>query len=123
MTLPFLKVSLTPSHSRPWWTAGKLKLIWPLTLSMIRALHRGLGIPAESLLQEPGTALDDGDVEWNRFPIRDMVARGWASEARIYAEDPNRKFMPSTGRLIRYREPVESDEVRVDSGVVKVLVP
>jgi propionyl-CoA carboxylase alpha chain len=38
-------------------------------------------------------------------------------EARVYAEDPNRKFMPSTGRLVRYREPVESDEVRVDSGV------
>jgi propionyl-CoA carboxylase alpha chain len=47
----------------------------------------------------------------------DLVPHGWAIESRIYAEDPNRKFMPSTGRLIRYREPVESDEVRVDSGV------
>ncbi len=47
----------------------------------------------------------------------DLVPHGWAIESRIYAEDPNRKFMPSTGRLIRYREPVESDEVRVDTGV------
>ncbi len=47
----------------------------------------------------------------------DLIPHGWAIEARIYAEDPNRKFMPSTGRLIRYREPLESDEVRVDSGV------
>jgi propionyl-CoA carboxylase alpha chain len=47
----------------------------------------------------------------------DLVPHGWAIESRIYAEDPNRKFMPSTGRLVRYREPVESEEVRVDSGV------
>jgi Acetyl/propionyl-CoA carboxylase, alpha subunit len=47
----------------------------------------------------------------------DLVPHGWAIESRIYAEDPNRKFLPSTGRLIRYREPQESDEVRVDSGV------
>ena len=47
----------------------------------------------------------------------DLVPHGWAIESRIYAEDPNRKFMPSTGRLIRYREPHETDEVRVDSGV------
>ncbi|MFO1127877.1 MAG: acetyl/propionyl/methylcrotonyl-CoA carboxylase subunit alpha [Rhodospirillales bacterium] len=47
----------------------------------------------------------------------DLVPHGWAIESRIYAEDPNRKFMPSTGRLIRYREPMESDEVRVDTGV------
>ncbi len=47
----------------------------------------------------------------------ELVPHGWAMESRIYAEDPNRKFMPSTGRLIRYREPKESDEVRVDTGV------
>jgi propionyl-CoA carboxylase alpha chain len=48
---------------------------------------------------------------------RDMKMRGWAVEARIYAEDPNRKFMPSVGRLVRYRTPEESQQVRVDSGV------
>lgn len=47
----------------------------------------------------------------------DVQPHGWSVEARVYAEDPNRKFMPSTGRLVRYREPIESDEVRVDSGV------
>jgi propionyl-CoA carboxylase alpha chain len=46
-----------------------------------------------------------------------MIPHGWSIEARIYAEDPNRKFMPSTGRLVRYREPQERAEVRVDSGV------
>ena len=47
----------------------------------------------------------------------DVQPHGWSVEARVYAEDPNRKFMPSTGRLVRYREPAESEDVRIDSGV------
>ncbi len=46
---------------------------------------------------------------------------GWAVEARIYAEDPYRNFLPSTGRLKRYRPPVEEASasliVRNDTGV------
>ena len=38
-------------------------------------------------------------------------------ETRIYAEDPFRDFLPSTGRLVRYRPPQESASVRVDTGV------
>jgi propionyl-CoA carboxylase alpha chain len=47
----------------------------------------------------------------------DVRLRGWAIEARVYAEDPVRNFLPSTGRLVRYREPTEGPAVRVDSGV------
>jgi propionyl-CoA carboxylase alpha chain len=42
---------------------------------------------------------------------------GWAMEARLYAEDPFRNFLPSTGRLTKYREPAPARDVRVDSGV------
>ncbi|MBV9330634.1 MAG: acetyl/propionyl/methylcrotonyl-CoA carboxylase subunit alpha [Alphaproteobacteria bacterium] len=46
---------------------------------------------------------------------------GWALEARIYAEDPYRGFLPSIGRLVRYRPPSEGTEngvtVRNDTGV------
>ena len=47
----------------------------------------------------------------------DVHMSGWAVEARIYAEDPNRRFMPSIGRLVRYRTPEEGSQVRVDNGV------
>ncbi|MGQ2932258.1 MAG: ATP-binding protein, partial [Sphingopyxis sp.] len=55
----------------------------------------------------------------------DVKLDGWAIENRVYAEDPYRGFLPSTGRLVRYRTPVpawEGDErgedgVRVDAGV------
>ena len=47
----------------------------------------------------------------------DVALSGWAIEARVYAEDPFRNFLPSTGRLVRYMPPPESDTVRVDTGV------
>jgi len=42
---------------------------------------------------------------------------GHAMEARIYAEDPDKGFLPSTGRLVHLAPPPESDHVRVDTGV------
>jgi propionyl-CoA carboxylase alpha chain len=47
----------------------------------------------------------------------DVKINGWAMENRVYAEDPYRGFLPSTGRLARYRPPAEADNVRVDDGV------
>ncbi len=50
----------------------------PLTLAMIRALHNGLGIPAESLLTEQDpNALDEYRIEWERFPLKELRSRGW----------------------------------------------
>jgi propionyl-CoA carboxylase alpha chain len=52
------------------------------------------------------------------FRQADIKPRGWALEARVYAEDPYRKFLPSIGRLVRYRQPeADGQRVRVDSGV------
>jgi propionyl-CoA carboxylase alpha chain len=47
----------------------------------------------------------------------DVGIRGWAIEARVYAEDPFRNFLPSTGRLVYYRPPTEDAHIRVDTGV------
>ncbi|URD60571.1 acetyl/propionyl/methylcrotonyl-CoA carboxylase subunit alpha [Sphingomonas sp. KRR8] len=55
------------------------------------------------------------------FAQDDIKLNGWAVENRVYAEDPYRGFLPSTGRLVRYRPstPTRSDDhvVRVDDGV------
>ena len=64
------------------------------------------------------------------FTQDDITIDGWAIENRVYAEDPYRGFLPSTGRLVRYRPPEEPwaddgeangrrgvDGVRIDDGV------
>ena len=43
--------------------------------------------------------------------------KGWAVESRVYAENPFRGFLPSTGRLVRYIPPEGNKHVRVDTGV------
>jgi len=52
-----------------------------------------------------------------------VTLTGWAIENRVYAEDPYRGFLPSTGRLVRYNPPAEQADdtvrVRVDDGVAE----
>ncbi len=65
-------------------------------------------------------------VEWQLrvasgepLPLRqeDIRTQGHAFEARLYAEDPQRDFLPATGTLTHLRPPVEEGGVRVDTGV------
>ncbi len=67
-------------------------------------------------------------VEWQLriaagepLPLRQEQLRieGHAIEARLYAEDPEHGFLPSTGKLIHFREPAASRHVRVDAGVAE----
>jgi propionyl-CoA carboxylase alpha chain len=57
------------------------------------------------------------------FAQKDIDLKGWAIESRIYAEDPYRGFLPSTGRLTRYRPPAARSTsatiIRNDTGVVE----
>jgi HTH-type transcriptional regulator/antitoxin HigA len=65
----------------------------PLSITMIRKLNAGLGIPAEILLREPGAKLAKPleGVDWDRFPLAEMLKRKWLnfqgtlSEARKQA--------------------------------------
>ncbi len=67
-------------------------------------------------------------VEWQflvaagrPLPLRqDQIAsHGHAIEARIYAEDPAREFLPTTGRIVHLRPPAENPHLRIDSGVAE----
>ena len=53
------------------------------------------------------------------FTQEDIRLDGHAIETRFYAEDPYRGFLPSTGRLTRYREPAAAEGLRIDSGVIE----
>src|ERR1043166_4825043 len=57
-----------------------------LTLPMIRGLNRTLGIPAESLISEPGP-VPIPEVPWDRFPVKEMQKRGWIARAEESKED------------------------------------
>jgi 3-methylcrotonyl-CoA carboxylase alpha subunit len=65
-------------------------------------------------------------VEWQLVVANNQVipkqqseikSNGHAFEVRVYAEDPNQDFLPSTGKIIHLNTPTESANVRVDSGI------
>jgi HTH-type transcriptional regulator/antitoxin HigA len=74
----------------------------PLSLKMIRALHKGLNIPAEVLLREPGGEIPDElpNLQCERFPLKEMARRGWilepeqsAAKLKERAEELIREFL------------------------------
>jgi HTH-type transcriptional regulator/antitoxin HigA len=67
-----------------------------LTLSMIRAINKHLGIPAEVLIQEPGGTIpeDVEGLEWSRFPVTEMAKRGFI-KAKANVKDQAERIMRS----------------------------
>ena len=51
------------------------------------------------------------------FKQEDIKLNGWAMESRIYAEDATCGFLPSTGRIVGYKEPKLNKNIRLDSGI------
>jgi propionyl-CoA carboxylase alpha chain len=60
-------------------------------------------------------------ADGQKLPLgqEDVRLSGWAMEARVYAEDPFRNFLPSIGRLAHYQAPTETEHVRIDTGIVE----
>jgi len=74
--------NMKPSDLAPYiGSRGKVSEVLsrkrPLTLSMIRSLETGLGIPAKVLLREPDDFRSMDKVSWNRFPLKEMQKRGY----------------------------------------------
>ncbi len=73
-----------------------------LTMSMARALHEHLGIPADVLLQKPGAEFDVAldEIEPRRFPLKEMAKRGWVPQIRDlidHAEELLRELIDQAG--------------------------
>ena len=81
----------------------------------VTELITGIDLVEQMILVAAGEPLD---LDQSRVKLH-----GWAVETRIYAEDPVRDFVPSTGRLTRYKAPATGRFgeriVRVDTGVVE----
>ena len=84
-----------------------------LSLSMIRALHNGLGIPAEVLISDTEKRIPEEieGVEWTRFPLNEMIKLGWIEfegtlqKAKEHAEEIIRPFIQAAG-FSRQQNPV-----------------
>ncbi len=74
-----------------------------LTMSMARALHEHLGIPAEVLMRRPGAMLAEPlkDLDWDRFPLQAMAKLGW---------------IPAVPNLASRAEELMGDLVRIAGG-------
>lgn len=75
-----------------------------LTLSMIRALNKHLGIPAEVLIQEPGGRIPDEieGLDWSRFPVLEMAKRGFIkakNNLKEHAEELMRDLIDRAGGM------------------------
>jgi HTH-type transcriptional regulator/antitoxin HigA len=91
---------------------------------MIRALSSGLGIPADALIGREPSVTSDADernvdeIDWKRFPYREMERRGWFSAAKISgknAEEMLRSFLdqivPSREASIMFRRKFRGDKL------------
>jgi HTH-type transcriptional regulator / antitoxin HigA len=96
----------------------------PLTVAMIRSLSTGLGIPVEALIQEPqqvrgASSAVPIDIDWKKFPVREMQRRGWFGHLKQSkldsASDLVRAFLASAMgsgmKLAHYRRKFRGEEL------------
>ena len=85
-----------------------------LTLSMARALHQNLGIPADVLLQKPGAEFDSTleEIDPRRYPLKEMAKRGWIPQLSDLADRAKEEILammekaggPETAAVPLYRK-------------------
>lgn len=75
----------------------------PLTVQMIRALSLGLGLSTDTLIGLASTESSErkGDIDWSKFPIREMAKRGWleslTTKSKTAVEDVVKSFIAEAG--------------------------
>jgi HTH-type transcriptional regulator/antitoxin HigA len=72
----------------------------PLTVSMIRALSQALGISADVLIGTDQESGSPNEIDWSKFPIKEIASRGWLGSINIKKDDAARfvqEFVLSSG--------------------------
>ena len=104
--------------------AGTVEFIYDEQTNEFYFMEMNTRLQVEHPVTEMITGLDL--VEWqfkvaSGFPLplkqNEIKRTGHAIEARIYAEDPNNSFLPTSGRLVHLSVPETNNNVRIDSGV------
>ncbi len=101
----------------------------PLTVSMMRSLHKGLGIPADVLLQDQSRAEPEQEIDWKALPIKEMIKRGWIKTTEAQADTARalQEFFDPVGpRLsVQYKQNVRSvrqmDEYALLAWTVRIV--
>ncbi|MEO5969028.1 MAG: hypothetical protein ABIQ95_03805 [Bdellovibrionia bacterium] len=96
----------------------------PLTVSMIRALSTGLGIPLDALVMEPSSDItristNSDSFDWKQFPLKEMGKRGWLASLKIRAdasiEEIVQAFLSQVAsnarRAVMYRRNFRGEEI------------
>jgi len=81
----------------------------PLSLSMMRALNKGLGIPADILLQGQGQDFPEEipEIDWTRFPVHEMISLGWIPHRKNVKgneEEIMRTYIEEAGGMNRFSQ-------------------
>ena len=116
------QAALKAAKAVEYMNAGTVEFLVDPETSAFYFLEMNTRLQVEHAVTELLVGLDL--VQWQirvaageRFPFKqsDLTRRGHALECRIYAEDPGREFLPSTGKLLQMIEP-RGPGIRVDSG-------
>jgi 3-methylcrotonyl-CoA carboxylase alpha subunit len=106
--------------------AGTMEFIAPHDLSSFYFMEMNTRLQVEHPVTELITGLDLVELQFRvaagqklDLDQDDITPRGHAVEARLYAEDPSRDFLPQTGRIHVLRWPDAGESLRIDSGVVE----
>jgi HTH-type transcriptional regulator / antitoxin HigA len=87
----------------------------PLSVSMIRGLHFGLGIPASALIKKSLPGMQEEEVAWDQFPIEEMLSRGWLKAKDLASgntEDLVRSFYSTVGQPLMSPIFLKQDHIR-----------
>jgi 3-methylcrotonyl-CoA carboxylase alpha subunit len=124
------ELAVRATHAVGYQGAGTIELIADVSQGLSEDRLYFMEMNTRLQVEHPVTELITGLdlVEWQLRvaagePLpqtqREIERRGHAIEARVYAEDPERNYMPQHGTLVHFRPPAESRHVRVDGGVAE----